>query len=562
MKKINIIFKNMNFWWVFLKPYLKYFLFYFFIILYVLYNDYLFNIYFRVFVLLNFCLIYKILYNKIKKNKKKINNFLLENKKINNFCLILYKYTHVYFFFIMLNYYLILLLRKLRYILVIKLNFKIIMDIIDFIYYFIIFLPLYCFFEQLIDFFWKFKNSIVTQNYLFFITNRMLLLLISILISFYFLYVYLGLIVLKSKSFFFYIFYIIFFTFFFLFLQSLERLKKEYCYYYYKGIDNRVWLEEGLHYPPLSLYKKSNIKKIYESRFFLSNCYFFPEEKNKIIPSKKLIDTVTIFDGYYIENMYHYNYTYFKKDIFGNIPLLKFIKFLNILNLIIFKLNFWVWYLTLFDKKNNNCILDPGYCLLEKKKINYQITPEITADYFNIINSKDYSNLSEFEDCKKNYEMLLYDCKKMLTLLDNDNIDYNLIINYNILLDDLDSESCFENIFIDFEFNIHKFKFSNKQVNDLFFDKLFNLEKKFNDTVIQDITLKVKGLSLDSSGQGVTTFLVMDHEVMFSDAFSLTDLNNLKSVNLLNFENQLKKVYTHKEIFIRKKINKASFIYF
>lgn len=560
MKKIKKILKFFFIWVGFLRPFLKYFLFYFLIMLYVLYNDYLFNIYFRVFILLNFFFFYKSLYRICVENKKKLKIFFLKNKKFNKFGIFVYKYTHIFFYFLILNFYIIEFLKILRYILIIKLNIKFIMDIIDFIYYFIIFLPIFCFLEQVIDLFWHFKNKIVSQSYSSFINMRIFILFISIFISFYYFKIYfiLGLTYIKIKPFNVYIYYIILFTLFILFLKSLKNLKKEYYFYWFNKSNNRVWLEEGLHSPPLCLFKQSNIKKIYDCRFFLSNCFFVIKEKQKIIPSKKLIDTLIIFDGLYIENLYYYNYIYYKKDIYGNISVIKFIKFLNFLLLIIFKLNFWNWYLTLFEK--NNKVLDNSICILKKDKISYKIEPYITFNYFDVIESYGYLNLYKFHECKNNYEVLLYDCKKIFQLFDNDEIIYNLIINQNFLLDDLDSDSCFENIFISFEFNIHKFKFSNTKLNNSFLNKLDLLEKNFDLAVQQDIFLDITGSSLSSIGLGITTFMIDDFEILYSNNFSLNDLQNLESKNLIDVENQLKKIYT-KEIGIRKNLNRASHFY-
>lgn len=569
MQKLKQKLKKMNeyiikfFWFLFdicVKFWFLFFLLYI-ILLYYIYDNSLYNLYLRSF---SFCLIYflyKIFYNYSILNTEKIKNLFKYKQKLNKMGFFIYKWSHIYFYWLAINNYLFDKLKKLRYILLIKYDKKILkklMDIIDKFYFFYFYLVIESFFEYYINIYERFKAKILNFTYKDFFIWRIIMLSFTIIISFYIIKTLLNI---NSNvddkvsiTFTYYIIRVIVISNVIIFLKSWHVYKKNYFLCQNEIFSkNRILLMNQMQGP--GYLEPSILRKIYLSRYFFNKIYFKFCNEKVVYP--------LIFNGNFLENKYWYRFDLYKKDIEGNINIEKFNQLIYLLNITILKRNSWKIYLNFMefgylpdsdfisvDKNNPNKILIQRPINFYKNSLNIKDLNEKDENNFFLIYLQKYQNHKNIERIRHRlnmYDNFLLELKAIFEWLDNENIVFTLIVDHTFA-EDYEitfTKLYYENIWVYFQHDIKNFKFETKKAKIIFDEKLQNLANKITLVIENDeqlITAEFEDfvyLFDLTLGDNYSEFCGYPLEF-----FNSIDIENIEidSINLNIFLEQLKKI--------------------
>jgi len=327
-----------------------------FLIIFIFYKESLLYIYLK--SLLFFCLLlfYKYIIDLSINNKNNLKKIFINYEKINIIGLFIYKWSHIYFIWLEIQKIIIKILRRLRYILRIKLNLNFIMKIIDKVFYFIMFVLIESVMESFIIFSNKIKQKIIFSDYKELLIWRLNILLIYVLLIYniikfinWFLDSNEQLIILDQIS----IGYIITKTLLsfliIILLQSLVILIKNIYLTFYSNYD-RFW-QINIKSAPFFI-EIHKVSKIYENRYLLINCSFL--KNTNVLYSNNKYTKGSLEETGFIENIYWFDNVKFEKDIYGNINVIDIMEFFLYLNTIIAKIIFFKWHLNLFLKIKEN----------------------------------------------------------------------------------------------------------------------------------------------------------------------------------------------------------------
>ena len=537
-KLLNLIFNN---FFIFLIIFL--------LLLYYLFEGSLLYLYIRSFIFIIIYIYFKSLNNYFKNVKIFIIKYFKYNSLINKIGLFIYKWSHLYFWWLYINKYVFKLIAKLRYYLLFKKNYFKLMDKIDYIYYFFIYLPIESIFETYINIYYKFKMKLIKYDYKSLIFSKIILLIIIILITTYFFSI--NMVDLEKISFIFYLKYIFIFFNLIIILKSIPVwLKNRYLNSIEPYNSNRMYLRYDLNGP--GYIDDSVILKIYQSRFFLINCNFNIKEKNKKIIKYNFLNDFKHFQGDCLENKYWYNYYLYKKDIYNTVNIQIFKKFEFLLNTIISKFIFWKWHYNLFIKSLKNIKKKEFY--LKKKNNQYfflQTEETLDSDEFLVEYKKKYFKNKKFmKQLESNfyfYKKLLLICKNLLIKLDF------ICVNYDIVLDciytrDTVEYGWYENINFNLKFNKYTY---------FIFDKI-KIKTFEND--IQELNIKLTTYlnNVDAPWKFDNYFLYSSScDVFYTSISSFFLLDEIKKFNLVESDNineklQVLSKISSKPVYIKK----------
>jgi len=375
IQRINALFYWLN--KIFLNN-LFLFLIIYLISIYYLYEQSLYNLYLRSIIFCVVYLLYKLFHSYCITNANKIKFFLINNPKLNKIGIFVYKWSHIYFYWLYINNYLFNQLKKLRYILLLKYNFKLlkkIMNIIDICFYFGFYLIIESFFECYVDIYYKFKLKLFNYTYKNFFFWRLIILSFSIFISFYLINFLFDIDSTERVKlpFYIYLLRILIISHFIIFIRSLWVYKKNF-YLINNEIasKNRVLLIESIHGP--GFFEQTILEKIYKSRYFLINVNFYERNKKGLFINNQLIGDFNL-NGEFLQSKYWYRFDLYKKDIEGNIAIEKFNCLIYYLNMTIAQYNYWKWHLDLLenedlkDKEENIIIKNENKIIIKHKDI-------------------------------------------------------------------------------------------------------------------------------------------------------------------------------------------------
>jgi len=562
IQRINTLFYWLN--KIFLDN-LFLFLIIYLISIYYLYEQSLYNLYLRSIIFCIVYLLYKLFHSYCITNANKIKFFFINNPKLNKIGIFLYKWSHIYFYWLCINNFLFNQLKKLRYILLLKYDLKLlkkIMDIIDTCFYFCFYLIIESFFECYVNIYYKFKEKLFNYTYKNFFFWRIIILSFSIFISFYLINFLFDIDSSEriKLSFGYYLLRILIISNFIIFIRSLWVYKKNFYLINNKIFSkNRFLLVEHIHCS--GLFEITILEKIYKSRYFLTNVNFYERNHKGLFIYKQLIGDFTL-DGKFLQNKYWYRFDLYKKDIEGNIGIEKFNYLIYLLNITIAQYNYWKWHLNLFenedfmDNQGNIIIKNENKIIIKHKEIKND------QDHYLKRYIKKYKNEKNIEIIKERliiYSDFILNFKEFFLWLDKEKINFSLEIDH-IFTKDCEHDMFYENIWINYEIDINNFKFKNKISDEIFNEKLKNLE---------NIILNIE--KDHSINQNLTDFYVLGDRFSSKHSFTNDDLfvnyfhfdnsflnlisdlekYEIESINVLNILEELKKIYK-KDISIKK----------